>query len=121
MYETQILPIAHSRSGLYGAERLAEVTPLRRVEAKENGELSEFQAEMVHLAAVLGGDHFLSSFPDELSKKMSVKEAHDYVKAAMARFLEASKGALRMGANPSSIVNMRASLSTRTSTSWHRG
>ncbi|KAI4326762.1 hypothetical protein MLD38_032042 [Melastoma candidum] len=64
-------------------ERLAEVTSLRRVEARENGALSEFQTEMVHLAAVLGGDHFQSSFPDEMSNKMSVKEAQDYVKAAV--------------------------------------
>ncbi|OMO84175.1 hypothetical protein CCACVL1_10958 [Corchorus capsularis] len=56
---------------------------LRISEAKENVGISEFQSEVVQLADVLNGDHFLSSFPDEMSKKMSVKEAHEYVKGAI--------------------------------------
>ncbi|XLT02988.1 hypothetical protein HN51_052339 [Arachis hypogaea] len=44
----------------------------------------------------LNGDHFLSSFPDEMSKKMSVKEAHGYVKGAVSRFIRASKEAIKL-------------------------
>ncbi|KAL2347052.1 hypothetical protein Fmac_001052 [Flemingia macrophylla] len=94
---------------------LPDVAPLRSTEAKENAGLSEFQSEVVQLAAVLNGDHFLSSFPDEMSKKMSVKEAHEYVRGAVSRFIRASKEAIKLGADESAIVDMRSSLTTRSS------
>ncbi|KAF8390663.1 hypothetical protein HHK36_025190 [Tetracentron sinense] len=94
-------------------EVLPDATPLRTTEAKEDGRLSEFQSEVVHLAAVLNGDHYLSSFPEEMSKKMSVKEAHEYVKGAVSRFISASKEAIKLGAQESAIVDMRSSLTTR--------
>ncbi|KAF7134942.1 hypothetical protein RHSIM_Rhsim08G0191200 [Rhododendron simsii] len=96
-------------------EVLPEVGPLRTTEADESKGLSEFQSEVVQLAAVLNGDHFLSSFPDEMSKKMNVKEAHKYVKGAVSRFIRASKEAIKLGANESAIVDMRSSLTTRSS------
>ena len=95
------------------AEVLPDVAPLRRTEAKEDAKLSEFQSEVVHLAAVLNGDHLLSSFPDEISKKMNVKDAHTYVKGAVSRFIRASKEAIKLGAEESAIVDMRSSLTTR--------
>lgn len=98
------------------AETLPDVAPLRTTEAKEDSWLSEFQSEVVQLAAVLTGDHFLSSFPDEMSNKMNVKQAHDYVKGAVARFIRASKEAVKLGADQSAIVDMRSSLTTRSST-----
>ncbi len=91
------------------------MAPLRTTEAKEDNGLSEFQGEVVQLAAVLNGDHFLSSFPDEMSKKMNVKEAHEYVQGAVARFITASKEAIKLGADQSAIVDMRSSLTTRSS------
>ncbi|KAI9079635.1 hypothetical protein K1719_038256 [Acacia pycnantha] len=94
---------------------LPEVKALRNGEAKEEGGLSEFQSEVVQLAAVLNGDHFLSSFPNEMSQKMSVKEAHDYVRGAVSRFIRASKEAINLGAHDSAIVDMRSSLTTRSS------
>ncbi|GFP82471.1 non-specific phospholipase c6 [Phtheirospermum japonicum] len=97
------------------AEVLPDVVPLRRTEADENRGLSEFQGELVQLAAVLNGDHFLSSFPDEMGKKMNVKEAHEYIKGGVSRFIRASKEAIRLGADPSAIVDMRSSLMTRSS------
>ncbi|XP_040989772.1 non-specific phospholipase C6-like [Juglans microcarpa x Juglans regia] len=96
-------------------ETLPDVTPLRTTEAKEDNKLSEFQSEVVQLAAVLNGDHFLSSFPDEMSSKMNVKEAHEYVEGAVARFIRASKEAIMLGADESTIVDMRSSLTTRSS------
>ena len=95
---------------------MPDVAPLRTTEAKEDAGLSEFQNEVVQLAAVLNGDHFLSSFPDEMGKKMSVKEAHEYVKGAVSRFIRASKEAIKLGADESAIVDMRSSLTTRSST-----
>lgn len=91
------------------------MAPLRTTEAKEDGPLSEFQGEIVQLGAVLNGDHFLSSFPDEMSKKMTVKEAHEYVRGAVSRFIRASKEAINLGADESAIVDMRSSLTTRSS------
>lgn len=65
------------------------------------------------MAAVLNGDHFLSSFSDEMGKKMSVKEAHEYVKGVVSRFIRASKEAFKLGANELAIVDMRSSLTIR--------
>ncbi|XP_031491092.1 non-specific phospholipase C6-like [Nymphaea colorata] len=86
---------------------------LRTTAAKEEAKLSEFQTELVHLAAVLNGDRFLSSFPDEISRRMNVKEADEYVNGAVSRFMEASKEAKKLGADESAIVDMRSSLTTR--------
>ncbi|XP_047330490.1 non-specific phospholipase C6 [Impatiens glandulifera] len=95
-------------------ETLAEVVPLRRTEPDEKRGLSEFQSEVVELAAVLNGDHFLSSFSQETEKmKMSVKEADEYTRGAVSRFIRASKEAIKMGAHDSAIVDMRSSLTTR--------
>ncbi|KAJ9568218.1 hypothetical protein OSB04_004184, partial [Centaurea solstitialis] len=91
-------------------EVLPEVAPLRATEPDEARGLSQFQSEVVQLAAVLNGDHFLSSFPDEMGKKMSVKEAHTYVQGAVSRFITASKEAINLGADESAIVDMRSSL-----------
>jgi phospholipase C len=57
----------------------------------------------------------LSSFPDEISKKMNVKEALDYVEGSVTRFIRASKEAINLGADESAIVDMRSSLTTRSS------
>ncbi|KAG2257521.1 hypothetical protein Bca52824_076815 [Brassica carinata] len=92
---------------------LPAVSLMRATDPKEDAALSEFQSEMVQLAAVLNGDHFLSSFPDEVGKKMTVKQAHEYVKGATSRFIRASKEAVKLGADKSAIVDMRSSLTTR--------
>ncbi|XP_010695377.1 non-specific phospholipase C6 isoform X1 [Beta vulgaris subsp. vulgaris] len=97
-------------------EVLPEVTPLRKTEADEERQLSQFQTEVVQLAAVLNGDHFLSSFPNEMANKMNVREAHEYVTGAVSRFLRAGKEAVMLGADESTIVNMKSSLTTRSST-----
>ncbi|KAL3654979.1 Non-specific phospholipase C6 [Castilleja foliolosa] len=96
-------------------EVLPDVVPLRKTETNENRGLSEFQGELVQLAAVLNGDHCLSSFSNDMGMKMNVKEAHEYTKGAVSRFIRASKEAIGLGADPSAIVDMRSSLTTRSS------
>lgn len=96
-------------------EALPDVAPLRSTEADETRALSEFQSEVVQLAAVLNGDHYLSSYPDEMSKRMNVKQGYEYARGAISRFIRASKEALKMDADESAIVDMRSSLTTRTS------
>ncbi|ERN09859.1 hypothetical protein AMTRI_Chr06g194010 [Amborella trichopoda] len=96
-------------------EVLPEVLkPMRSTEAKEDAKLTEFQREITQLASVLNGDHFLSSFTSEMSEKMTVKGAHEYVNGAVSRFMEASKEAIQLGADESATVKMRSSLTTRT-------
>ncbi|KAL3654967.1 Non-specific phospholipase C6 [Castilleja foliolosa] len=97
-------------------EVLPDVVPLRKTETNETRGLSEFQGELVQLASVLNGDHFLSSFSNNMGMKMNVKEAHEYTKGAVSRFIRASKEAIGLGADPSAIVDMRSSLTTRSST-----
>lgn len=80
---------------------------------KEDVELSEFQLELIQLASQLNGDFVLNSYPD-IGKTMTVGEANRYAEAAVKRFLEAGKAALRVGANESVIVTMRPALTTRT-------
>ncbi|KAL8140127.1 hypothetical protein V2J09_006148 [Rumex salicifolius] len=94
---------------------LPDATPLRTTKADEDRGLSEFQKEMVQLAAILNGDHYSNSFPDGLTRNMSVKQAHYYIKGAVSRFIRASKEALKIGANESTIVDMRSSLTSRPS------
>ncbi|KAI3977251.1 hypothetical protein MKX01_035981 [Papaver californicum] len=94
-------------------EVLPDVTPLTTTEANEDGDISEFQNEVVQLDAVLDGDHMLSSFRENTRKKMSVKEADEYVNGAISRFFRARKEAVKLGAHESAIVDMRSSLTTR--------
>uniref|UniRef100_A0A0D9Y216 Uncharacterized protein n=1 Tax=Oryza glumipatula TaxID=40148 RepID=A0A0D9Y216_9ORYZ len=83
---------------------------------EDGGWLSDFQRELVQLAAFLNGDYMLSSFAQEYESRMTmtVKQADAYVRRAVKSFLEASKRAKRLGANDSAIVTMRPSLTTAT-------
>eukprot|EP00252_Welwitschia_mirabilis_P019674 TRINITY_DN461_c0_g1_i1.p1 TRINITY_DN461_c0_g1~~TRINITY_DN461_c0_g1_i1.p1 ORF type:complete len:588 (+),score=56.37 TRINITY_DN461_c0_g1_i1:122-1885(+) len=93
--------------------KLSEPVQTRSEAANEERKLSEFQKELVQLAAVIKGDHLLRSFPDDLVKEMNVREGNAYVEEAMARFLSASADAMRLGASESTIVDMRPSLTSR--------
>lgn len=86
---------------------------LRPFGAKEDVTLSEFQVELIQLASQLNGDHVLNTYPD-IGKSMTVSQANRYAEDAVARFLEAGRAALRAGANESTIVTMRPSLTSRT-------
>ncbi|KAJ8614982.1 hypothetical protein MRB53_015455 [Persea americana] len=95
-------------------EKLPEIMKsLRPFGAKEDVTLSEFQVELIQLASQLNGDHVLNTYPD-IGKSMTVGQANRYAEDAVARFLEAGRAALRAGANESTIVTMRPSLTSRT-------
>lgn len=84
-------------------------TPLRPTsEANENKIVSEFQSELVQLAAALHGDHImhLESDSEEKSQKMTVKEADEYVNRVMTKFYEANEKAIRSNADESSILDI---------------
>ncbi|KAF4385072.1 hypothetical protein F8388_018141 [Cannabis sativa] len=90
---------------------------IRKTEANEEAKLSEFQQELLQLASVLNGDNILTSFPEKIGKQMSVKEGKEYMEEAVKRFFEAGRYAKRMGVDEEQIVQMRPSLTTRSSSS----
>ncbi|KAL5565884.1 hypothetical protein UlMin_029048 [Ulmus minor] len=96
-------------------EQLPPPVRIRKEEAKENAKLSEFQQELLQLAAVLKGNHILSSYPENIGKEMTVKEGKEYMEDAVKRFFEAGRYAKKMGVDEKQIVHMRPSLTTRPS------
>ena len=114
-FKRQINP-NHLMDMIY-AEKLPEVKiNLRPWGPREDAKLSEFQIELIQLASQLNGDHVLKNYAD-IGRKMSVREANEYVDDAVNRFLEAGSAALRTGANESAIVAMRPALTSRSSAS----
>ncbi|XP_042514259.1 non-specific phospholipase C2 [Macadamia integrifolia] len=95
-------------------EQLPTPVNIRQGEANEDAQLSEFQQELVQLAAVLKGDNLLTTYPEKIGKQMTVKEGHQYMEDAVKRFFEAGSSAMKMGVDEEQIVKMRTSLTTRT-------
>ncbi|KAL4302441.1 hypothetical protein GQ457_10G007070 [Hibiscus cannabinus] len=93
-------------------ERLPTPARIREGEAKEEAKLSEFQEE---LAAVLKGDHILTSYPEKIGKEMKVKEGKEYIEDAVKRFFEAGRFAMKMGVDADQILQMKPSLTTPSS------
>ncbi|KAL9248617.1 Non-specific phospholipase C2-like protein [Drosera capensis] len=88
---------------------------IRQTEANEEAHLSEFQQELLQLAAVLKGDSSLTSYPEKISKEMTVKQGRVYMRDAIKRFIEAGLVAKKLGVSDDQIVKMRPSLSSRSS------
>ncbi|KAL5770072.1 hypothetical protein ACOSP7_014226 [Xanthoceras sorbifolium] len=65
---------------------LAEAVKIRDGEAKENETLSDFQKELVQMAAALNGDHRKDIYPHKLVEKMTVAEGAKYVEDAFNKF-----------------------------------
>ena len=57
----------------------------------------------------------MTSFPETIGKEMTVKEGKEYMGQAVKRFFEAGLYAKRMGVGEEQIVQMRPSLTTRSS------
>ncbi|KAF2291956.1 hypothetical protein GH714_042298 [Hevea brasiliensis] len=87
---------------------------IRQGDANENATVSEFQQELLQLAAVLKGDHIFTSFPEKTGK-MTVKQGKEYMEDAVKRFFEAGLYAKKMGVDEEQIVQMRPSLTSRSS------
>nr|GMD14632.1 non-specific phospholipase C2 [Ipomoea batatas] len=80
-----------------------------------DAKISEFQQELVQLSAVLNGDYLLTSYPENIGKGMTVRQGKIYIESAVKRFFEAGLAARRMGVDGDQIVQMRPSLTTRSS------
>ncbi|CAK9184403.1 unnamed protein product [Ilex paraguariensis] len=96
-------------------ETLPTPAKIRQGEADEDAKLSEFQQELLQLAAVLKGEDILLSYPERIGKQMTVKEGKEYMEDAVKRFFEAGLAAKEMGVDVEQVVKMRPSLTTRSS------
>ncbi|WMV07239.1 hypothetical protein MTR67_000624 [Solanum verrucosum] len=96
-------------------EKLPTPTKIRQGDANEDKNISEFQEELVQLAAVLKGDHLLTSYPEKIGKGMTVREGKAYMEDAVKRFFEAGLAAKKIGVDEEQIIQMRPSLTTRSS------
>lgn len=96
-------------------EQLPTPTKLRKGEAKEDAKMSEFQQELIQLAAVLKGDNIFTSYPNTIGKDMTVIQGKNYMDEAVKRFFEAGVYAKKMGVSDENIVQMKPSLTTRSS------
>ncbi|CAK9329325.1 unnamed protein product [Citrullus colocynthis] len=83
---------------------LNDPVKLRDMEANETRQISEFQEELVQLAAVLKGDEKKEIYPQKLVEKMSVVEAASYCENALKSFLHECEKAKENGADESQIV-----------------
>ena len=96
-------------------EQLPIPTRIRKSEPNEDARLTEFQQELLQLAAVLKGENTLTSYLEKMGKEMTVKQGNDYIEDALKRFFEAGLYAKSMGVDEEQIVQMRPSLTTRSS------
>lgn len=83
---------------------LPEPVRTREAEAQEEAELTEFQVELVQMAAVLNGDHTKDIYPNKLVENMKVKEAVDYVQNACSKFHEECEKARSNGVDESEVI-----------------
>jgi len=87
---------------------------LRRTAAAEQAPLSEFQEELVQLAAVLNGDHTKDSYPHKLVEGMTVAEAARYCVDAFKAFRDECEKCKKRGEDGSHIPTVKPSSSGRT-------
>lgn len=86
------------------AVTLPEPPKLRDREAKEDGKLSEFQEELVQLAATLNGDCKKDVYPNKLVENMTVSDAAQYCHSAFDYFLKECEKAKHTGVDENQIV-----------------
>ena len=69
----------------------------------------------MQLAAVLKGEHILSSYSETFRKDMTLKEGTEYIREAIKRLCEAGRLTKKMGVDEDQIIQMKPSLFTRSS------
>lgn len=111
----QLLELTFLFTQFQYTEQLPTPEKIRETQANENAKLTEFQQELMQLAAVMNGDDIFTSYPEAIGKDMNVKEGRLYMREAVRRFFEAGHLAKTMGVSEDQIVQMRPSLATRSS------
>ncbi|XP_008232123.1 PREDICTED: non-specific phospholipase C3-like [Prunus mume] len=89
---------------------LPEPVKLRETTSKDGAKMSDFQEEIVQLAAAINGDHRKDIYPNKLVEKMSVSKAVNYVEASFKKFSDECEKAREGGADESEIVVCATSL-----------
>lgn len=59
---------------------------MRKTDAAEEANLSDFQKELVQLAATLNGDHTKDIYPNKLVENMTVAQGAQYTKDSLKVF-----------------------------------
>lgn len=77
---------------------------LRDGEAKEDAKLTDFQQELVQMAATLNGDYKKDIYPHKLVEEMTVAEGAKYVEDAFKKFRGQCEKAEAEGVDGSQIV-----------------
>ncbi|KDP39583.1 hypothetical protein JCGZ_02603 [Jatropha curcas] len=83
---------------------LPEPVKLREGVAREDGNLSEFQQELVQMAAVLNGDHKKDIYPHKIAEGMTVSVAAKYMESAFKKFIEEGEKARENGVDESEVI-----------------
>ncbi|PKA53122.1 phospholipase C [Apostasia shenzhenica] len=84
---------------------LPEVEKMRKKEAAEAAPLSDFQRELVQLAAVLNGDHAKpGASPEAIGQEMTVSQGASYMQEAFKAFLAEAEWSRRKGADGEHVV-----------------
>ncbi|TKY68765.1 Non-specific phospholipase C3 [Spatholobus suberectus] len=85
--------------------KLPDPVKLREVAAKEQAELSDFQEDLIYMAATLNGDHNKSIYPNKLTENLTVSEAVKYCGDAFETFLNECEKARQSRIDGSEIVH----------------
>ncbi|KAM1578225.1 non-specific phospholipase C3-like [Malus sylvestris] len=83
---------------------LPDPMKLREAVSKDGAKISDFQEELVQLAAALNGDHRKDIYPHKLVENMTVSEAVKYCEEAFNKFLHECEKARESGTDESEIV-----------------
>ncbi|KAI8021217.1 Non-specific phospholipase C3 [Camellia lanceoleosa] len=83
--------------------KLPEPVKLREAEAKDNAKLTEFQEQMVQMAATLCGDPKKDIYPNKHVENMTVGEVVKYVNNSFKNFLDRCEKAKASGVDESQI------------------
>ncbi|XVF56681.1 hypothetical protein PTKIN_Ptkin06aG0140000 [Pterospermum kingtungense] len=95
-------------------EKLPEPVKMRDTDAKETEKLSDFQEELVQVAAALKGDHIYNPF--KLVENMTVSSGLKYVEDAFKKFHDDGKKAKEINGAEDSVLADAPPTSTRTTT-----
>ncbi|GAV89013.1 Phosphoesterase domain-containing protein [Cephalotus follicularis] len=97
---------------------LPEPVKMRETKANGDAKLSEFQQELVQLAATLNGDHKKDIYPHKLVENMSVADGAKYFQDAFEKFCRECERAKESGVDLSEIVVLATSHTVKISKSW---
>ncbi|KAJ9179817.1 hypothetical protein P3X46_008137 [Hevea brasiliensis] len=89
---------------LPGPVKLRELPERVKLREFDEANLSEFQEELVQMAAVLNGDHKEEIYPQNLVKGMKVSKAGMYVEEAFKKFCDECKKARECGVDESEVI-----------------